>query len=280
MARRRMIDPNIWNSEDVSKLDYFERLMLIGLFSNADDFGKGRANPSYLRSTIFPYDDIELDVIETALRNITEHIHVQFYSVEGNQYYIFANWFKWQTVQKKQKSNIPDPVENHSLLSTESFSTDSRPKEEKRREEEKKRKEEEEKRREESSAAAIPLDENLSLVIESFNHNIHLATPIECEKLKSWLDDMEPAVVKAAIEEAVVYGKRSYGYIQKILQAWLSQNITTELALNAHKRDRKDGEHGGRGKSEQTAGEYVKQNKDKFIGKPTRDYSPEEYSDM
>ncbi len=33
MARKRMIDPNIWQSEDFSKLSTLGKLVFIGLFS-------------------------------------------------------------------------------------------------------------------------------------------------------------------------------------------------------------------------------------------------------
>lgn len=149
MARRRMIDPNIWTSEDVSKLNMIQRLLLIGMFSNADDFGKGRSNPVYLRSTIFPYDDIAVSEIEEGLKVIEKHISIFFYEVDGSKYYKFTNWDKWQTVQKPQESKIPEPpetVENHSGISQESVENDSglREREEKRKEKEEKRREERE----------------------------------------------------------------------------------------------------------------------------------------
>jgi len=110
MARRRMIDPNFFISEDVSRLDIFERLLLIGLFSNADDYGKGRAKPEFLRSIIFPYDDIPLEKIKNALTNISKNISIKFYNVNNSSYYIFQNWDKWQRVDKPQPSLIPDPI--------------------------------------------------------------------------------------------------------------------------------------------------------------------------
>lgn len=116
MARRRMIDPNFFISEDVSRLDIFERFVLIGLFSNADDYGKGRAKPEFLRSIIFPYDDIPLEKIKNALTNISKNISIKFYNVNNSSYYIFQNWDKWQRVDKPQPSLIPDPIfsENYS----------------------------------------------------------------------------------------------------------------------------------------------------------------------
>ena len=54
MARKRMIDPNIWQSEDFSKLSTLGKLVFIGLFSLADDEGRGRCNPVYQRAA-HPY---------------------------------------------------------------------------------------------------------------------------------------------------------------------------------------------------------------------------------
>lgn len=54
MARKRMIDPNIWDSEDFGKLSDLSKLVFIGLFSLADDEGRGRCNPGYLKSKLFP----------------------------------------------------------------------------------------------------------------------------------------------------------------------------------------------------------------------------------
>lgn len=124
MARRRMIDPNFFISEDVSRLDIFERLLLIGLFSNADDYGKGRAKPEFLRSIIFPYDDIPLEKIKNALTNISKNISIKFYNVNNSSYYIFQNWDKWQRVDKPQPSLIPDPIfsENDSKNESENDS--------------------------------------------------------------------------------------------------------------------------------------------------------------
>lgn len=111
MARRRMIDPNFWQSEDISNLSIFSRLLFIGMFSNADDEGRGRANINYLRSSIFPYDDITTKQVEAALEEIATHTSITLYVVEGNQYYLFQNWSKWQRVDKPKSSLIPLPDE-------------------------------------------------------------------------------------------------------------------------------------------------------------------------
>lgn len=111
MARKRMIDPNIWQSEDFASLSVLARLVFIGMFSNADDYGKGRAKAVYLKSIIFPYDEaIKVSDIAKALSEIEAKMAVTFYTSDGNQYYRMDNWNKWQKVEKPSISTIPDPA--------------------------------------------------------------------------------------------------------------------------------------------------------------------------
>jgi hypothetical protein len=109
MARRRMIDPNFWDSEDVSRLSMFARLMFIGMVSNADDSGRGRANTNYLKSVIFPYDDIRVAEVDKALSEISHNTSVVVYEVARSKYYAFTNWERWQKVDHPTQSVIPPP---------------------------------------------------------------------------------------------------------------------------------------------------------------------------
>jgi hypothetical protein len=75
MARKRMIDPNIWMSQDFSRLSTLSKLVFIGLFSQADDEGRGRANSQYVRSALFPYDDkISKNDVERSLTEIAKNM--------------------------------------------------------------------------------------------------------------------------------------------------------------------------------------------------------------
>jgi len=122
-----MIHPEIWQSEDFSKLSLFARLLFIGMFSMADDYGKGRAKPVYLKSVIFPYDDgMRIIDVEKALSEIGSNMSVTFYAHDGNDYYRLDNWESWQKVDKPQSSKIPDPFQNDSENSTERFDENSR----------------------------------------------------------------------------------------------------------------------------------------------------------
>ena len=109
MARKRMVDPNIWQSEDFGKLSNLAKIVFIGLFSLADDEGRGRCNPVYLKSTLFPYnEDMRSADIEKALFEISSNMSVVFYSCDGNNYYSLLSWDIFQKIDKPTNSKIPD----------------------------------------------------------------------------------------------------------------------------------------------------------------------------
>ena len=265
MARRRMIDPNIWESEDVAKLTIRQRLLLIGLFSNADDYGKGRAKPAYVRSTIFPYDDIPVSEIEEDLQAIASCIAIQFYEVDGQSYYKFTNWRKWQTVNKPQPSLIPEPSEtqedereeasdtnekndygiipnsarNHSQPIPNSFQNDSRLKEKKRKEE--KRKKDNECAREGDSEpenksplatgyemSVCPSDFIMEDIGKRYQEKIGIMNPVDEQKLAEWVEmGMSPSLVAEAIDRAAAAGKKRVNYVVGILKNWYNDGHRT-----------------------------------------------------
>ena len=80
----------------------------------------------------------------------------------------------------------------------------------------------------------------ISSIVEIFNNNIHPITPIESEKLLSWLDEgMSPDVVIYAINEAVLNATRNMSYIEAILRNLHGEGITTIEGVNARTRRRK-----------------------------------------
>ncbi len=109
MARKRMIDPNIWQSEDFGRLSTLAKLVFIGLFSLADDEGRGRCNPIYLKSTLFPYEEgIRSADVDKTLSEISSNMSVVFYSCDGSSYYSLYNWNTWQKIDRPSESKIPE----------------------------------------------------------------------------------------------------------------------------------------------------------------------------
>lgn len=108
MARKRMIDPSIWINEDFGTLSSLAELVFIGLFSMADDEGRGKASPAYIKAVLFPYkDDLRIADIEKALQEVSRKMSVIFYSCDENIYYTLTSWDTFQTINKPTESKIP-----------------------------------------------------------------------------------------------------------------------------------------------------------------------------
>jgi len=110
MARQRFIHPEFWSDPSVGQLTARERLFFIGCFSNADDDGRLLGNPAWLRSMIFPYDDIPLDEIAT-MRDRIAGVCRNFivYAVDGVDYIALRQWGRYQKPKYPKPSNIPPP---------------------------------------------------------------------------------------------------------------------------------------------------------------------------
>lgn len=99
----------IWESEDYGKLSNLGKIIFIGLFSLADDEGRGRANPMYLKSKLFPYNEgVRSTDIEKALSEISSNMSIVFYNCDGNDYYSLLSWNIFQKIDKPTSSKIPE----------------------------------------------------------------------------------------------------------------------------------------------------------------------------
>lgn len=113
MARKRMISPEIWESSSFSKLSDFAKLVFIGLISQADDEGKGKASPNIIRSKLFPDgEEKRVTDIKKALSEIALRMSITFYEVEGDSFYILTNWHSWQKIDRPTPSKIPNPPQS------------------------------------------------------------------------------------------------------------------------------------------------------------------------
>lgn len=110
MARKRMLSPEIWESESFGSLSVLAKVLWIGLISLADDDGRGRCSPRLCKSKILPYDVCREADIDNALLEIGQKMSVTIYDVESVRYYQLDKWKKWQSIQKPKYSSIPAPL--------------------------------------------------------------------------------------------------------------------------------------------------------------------------
>jgi DnaD/phage-associated family protein len=263
MARRRMIDPNIWESEDVAALTIRQRLLLIGLFSNADDFGKGRANLNYIRSKVFPYDDMQLSEIESDIEAIKNRISILLYNVDGNHYYKFLSWEKWQTVQKPTPSKIPEPLQNDSRttpellqndsgMSMELFQNDSNQVDEDgqndSRLKEKKRKEVKRKEINYCEEEEKEQDDSFQELIRSIREMFGDLTVLDEYSIKTYINDgMNEELILLAFDRTLKYATNpSIKYAKGILNKWFHSGIKTVEQAEEKDPTQKGGVKNGR----------------------------------
>lgn len=119
-------------------------------------------------------------------------------------------------------------------------------------------------------------------VIHVFNNNIHPTTPLEAEKLREWMKDVEGAVIIKAIEESVLNNRRNLGYINGILNNWFSNNLKTLAAVEAYLRDWADKKNPASKENKQIQS-FVKQPKNtgfhNFKGRTSK-YTPKQLEQM
>ena len=112
MARRRIIDPSIWNDEDVASLSDGAFRVFVACISVADDEGRVHGSARFLRSIAFSLRPrVSVTKVDTYLTEIARQVRsFHRYEVDGRQYIQLLNWNKWQTIQKPVPSQIPsDP---------------------------------------------------------------------------------------------------------------------------------------------------------------------------
>lgn len=122
MARIRSIKPEFWDDEHLASLPIACRLFYIGCWTFADDQGVFSANPSFLKSRIFPYDDdLKVEDVRSWLKALENKKMIIPFSHERDSYYIVRKFAEHQVIDKRYfKRVVPEEVTNAVLgVSTE-----------------------------------------------------------------------------------------------------------------------------------------------------------------
>jgi hypothetical protein len=112
MANRRMLDSAFWEDRAVqAKLSRTARYLFIGLISHADDEGRAIADPVWLKSRVFLYDDdVSHADVQTALEEIAGVCRsVCLYDADGEQFVAFLKWEHYQSIKNSRGSSLPEP---------------------------------------------------------------------------------------------------------------------------------------------------------------------------
>jgi hypothetical protein len=109
-----MINPDFWTDSRIRKMSPVERLLFIGLISHADDEGRLIAEPPFLRSAIFPYDDFSLDDVKQMRDHIAQiNPNVIIYRNDDSDEELiqFKKWRSYQKPRYSKESKLPPPAD-------------------------------------------------------------------------------------------------------------------------------------------------------------------------
>ncbi len=107
MARNRTISPDFWTWEAVIDCQPMTRLLFIGLWNFADDFGVQPLRPRTIRMQVFPGDTIENERVRAMLDELAAQGLVRIYEVDGQEYVAIADWDQLQRVGKRARRRYP-----------------------------------------------------------------------------------------------------------------------------------------------------------------------------
>lgn len=98
MGRIRTIKPEFFRSRSLSRCSLPARLTFQGLWCEADDHGRGIADPRLIVAAVWPLDDdVTALEVESHLDELVKSGHIDLYHVDGERYYAVSSWEKHQS---------------------------------------------------------------------------------------------------------------------------------------------------------------------------------------
>ncbi|WNO28426.1 hypothetical protein SEA_PSONYX_124 [Corynebacterium phage PSonyx] len=115
MARIRTIKPEFWRSPDIMELNFFQRLLYIGLWNLADDEGRGKFDPASIAADLFltefslsPHGTIT--EVSNAFSEYSKRGMITIYEVKKRQFFQILNWADHQKPNRPSASKLPAPT--------------------------------------------------------------------------------------------------------------------------------------------------------------------------
>lgn len=107
MSRLRTIKPDFWTDEKLTECSLSARLLFIGLWNFADDFGNLARSAKKIKMQVFPADAIDC---EPLLQELIAQGVLTEYSVSDEKFLQIKNFLKHQVINRPSKTSIPQPT--------------------------------------------------------------------------------------------------------------------------------------------------------------------------
>lgn len=120
MARIRTIKPEFWTDDALTECSVSARLLFIGTWNFADDYGNLDRSAKQIKARIFPLDSINCEPLIQEL--LAQKLLVE-YEVEGKKYLHIQGFAKHQVINRPSKPGVPAFDQAHATLREDSVRT-------------------------------------------------------------------------------------------------------------------------------------------------------------
>lgn len=120
MARYRTIKPKFWDDEKLAEISREARLTFIGLWTFADDNGVIISENVWLKSKIYPHEDIKLKKFASWMHEMAQKVLIIPVVFNKKHYFYLPNFQKHQKIDKPNYEDvfIPTEILNKMLLNS------------------------------------------------------------------------------------------------------------------------------------------------------------------
>lgn len=109
MGKSRALNSKIRESQTFASLNYRQRDLWQGIIACADDQGRMPGVAAFIRSLIWPFDDVGTTEVEDDLQILEGSGFIHRYKIANNVYLQIINWWKYQKMSWAGPSNHPKP---------------------------------------------------------------------------------------------------------------------------------------------------------------------------
>ena len=126
MARIRTIKPNFWDDTKIGRISRDARLLYIGLWTFSDDIGVVIGDTIWLKSKIFPYDQIQVQQFEKWMNELVTNGFICLLSYKEERFIYLPNFTRHQVINKPNTKdlNIPKQLIDNSKEGIQSLITE------------------------------------------------------------------------------------------------------------------------------------------------------------
>lgn len=106
MPRIRTIKPKFWDDIKLSKISRDARLLYIGMWNFADDLGVIVGDSIWIKSKVFPYDQIQVAQFERMITELVKNGFISQLSHSGDDFYYLPNLTRHQVINRPNYDDV------------------------------------------------------------------------------------------------------------------------------------------------------------------------------